>query len=127
MTPALYYIAAFLLVSVGIAHSYLGERYLLIRLFRRTDLPAILGSVEFSKNTLRFAWHLTTVTWFAVAAILILIAQPHVSIRSISLVIAAAFLLHAIVALFGSKGRHLSWIVFLAISVLVLVGQQSIR
>lgn len=25
------------------------------------DLPRLLGGTEFTKNTLRFAWHLTTV------------------------------------------------------------------
>ena len=38
-------LAAALLVLTGIAHSYLGERYLLMRLFRRDNLPEILGSV----------------------------------------------------------------------------------
>lgn len=40
----LLYIAAFLTVAIGIAHSYLGEHYILIRLFRRDNLPKLFDS-----------------------------------------------------------------------------------
>ena len=56
-------IAAALAVLLGVAHSYLGERYILTRLFRRGDLPRLFGGVEFTQQTLRFAWHLTSVAW----------------------------------------------------------------
>ena len=39
--------SAFLTIAVGVAHSYLGERYILIRLFKRTDLPRLRGSEVF--------------------------------------------------------------------------------
>ncbi len=42
------YIAALLLFLVGVAHSYLGERYILIRLFRREDLPKLFGGTQFT-------------------------------------------------------------------------------
>ena len=45
--------AALLILVVGGAHSYLGERYILIRLFRG-PLPKVLGSEEFTRRTLRF-------------------------------------------------------------------------
>jgi hypothetical protein len=38
------------------------------------------------------------------------------------MVIAATFLAHFVVAFFGSRGRHLSWIVFLAIGMLAFLG-----
>jgi len=53
--------AALLIPALGAAHSVLGERYILIRLFRRSDLPKLFGSDTFTRRTLRFAWHLTTV------------------------------------------------------------------
>jgi hypothetical protein len=64
--------AAVLLVAIGAAHSYLGERYILIRLFRlfRRDLPKLFGSDWFTKRTLRFAWHITTVMFWGFAALL---------------------------------------------------------
>jgi hypothetical protein len=47
----------------GLAHSVLGERYVLMRLFRRTDLPKLFRGAELTIRTLRFAWHLTTIAW----------------------------------------------------------------
>ncbi|GAA3930276.1 hypothetical protein [Luteimonas lutimaris] len=67
----LLYLAAVLAVALGAAHSVLGERYILIRLFRRNDLPKLFGSSEFTIRTLRFAWHVTTVAWFGFAALLV--------------------------------------------------------
>jgi len=94
----------------------LGERYILTRLFRRDDLPKLFGSAEFTVRTLRFAWHVTTVAWWGFAAILILLAQPTLNKSTIGLVIGITFLVHFAIALLGSRGKHLSWIVFLAIA-----------
>ena len=56
MTTA-FYVAAALMIAVGVAHSYLGEKYLLARIFRRNpDLPKLFGSSEGTMKTLRFAW-----------------------------------------------------------------------
>ena len=118
--------AAVLAVAVGLAHSWLGERYILMRLFRRQDLPHLFGSDEFTRRTLRFAWHLTTVAWLGAAALLLVLASspPDASARVLSGAIAATFLASAVVALVGSRGRHLSWVVFLIIAGLVWVGSR---
>jgi hypothetical protein len=116
------YVAAFLLFVVGIAHSYLGERYILMRLFRREDLPKIGGSSRFTTRTLRFAWHITSVAWWGFAAVVILLARPPATPRAIGVVIGATFLVHFAVVLAASRGRHLSWPVFLAIGILVIYG-----
>jgi hypothetical protein len=112
---ALLYIAAFLAFAVGVVHSFLGERYILIRLFRRNDLPKLFGSTDFTIRTLRFAWHITTVAWWGFAAILLLLTQPSVSLRSLSFVLAATFLLTGAITLVISRGQHLAWLVFLFI------------
>ncbi len=114
MTAALIF-AAILAFGVGLAHSVLGERYILIRLFRRTDLPRLFGGTEFTLRTLRFAWHLTTVAWWGFGAIFILLAAQTFSIRSVSWVLAATFLLTGATTAIVSRGRHLAWPVFLAI------------
>ena len=116
--------AAVLVVGIGIAHSWLGERYILMRLFRRQNMPHLFGSDDFTKRTLRFAWHITTVAWFGAAALLSILASYPIddSARMLSRVIAATFLVSSIVALLGSRGRHLSWVVFLLIAVLVWMG-----
>lgn len=104
----MYYIGSILLLLIGLAHSYLGERYILVRLFRRGNLPKLFGGEEFTKNTLRFAWHLTTVAWWGFAAILFHLAQSGEGARSVGNIIAVTFLIHFVIAILGSKGRHLS-------------------
>src|SRR4051794_7313469 len=120
-----YFIAAAALTfAIGVAHSWLGERYILMRLFRQQNIPHLFGSAAFTKRTLRFAWHLTTVLGCGVAALLLILASAprDTSARLLSRVIAATFLVSAIVAVVGSRGRHLSWIVFLFIAGLVWLG-----
>lgn len=113
-------LAAFLLVAIGLAHSYLGERYLLVRLLRRVDLPRLLGSVEFTAQVLRFAWHITTLAWWGFAAILLHLARGPLSARVVAALIGLTFVATGLVALVGSRGRHLSWPIFLLIGALAL-------
>lgn len=112
---ALLYVAAFLAFAIGIAHSVLGERYILIRLFRRENLPKLFGGTTFTKQTLRFAWHITTIAFWGFGAIMILLAQPSFSVPGLSMILAITFLSIGLTALIASRGRHLSWIVFLFI------------
>lgn len=116
--------AAVLALAIGLAHSWLGERYILIRLFRRQNIPHLFGSDDFTKRTLRFAWHLTTVGWLGAAALLSIFSSIPLdsSARILSRSIAATFFASSVVALIGSRGRHLSWVVFLIIAVLVWMG-----
>ncbi|MBA2731434.1 MAG: hypothetical protein H0U54_00940 [Acidobacteria bacterium] len=116
--------AAVLAIAIGVAHSWLGERFILTRLFRRQNIPHLFGSDDFTKRTLRFAWHLTTVAWFGAAALLVILASfpTDAAARIISGAIAATFLASAVVALIGSRGRHLSWVIFLMIAGLVWMG-----
>ena len=66
--------AAALIFLTGVAHSYLGERYMLVRLFKRDHLPKLFGGTEFTTGTPRFAWHLTTVAWWGLAYLIVLVA-----------------------------------------------------
>ncbi|NOX67919.1 MAG: hypothetical protein GXP15_01920 [Gammaproteobacteria bacterium] len=109
----LLYIAAFFTFAIGVIHSVLGERYLLSRLFRQTDLPVLFGGTEFTALTLRFAWHLTTIAWWGFAAILVLLAERALSFQALSMVVAITFMVSGAIALLASKGRHYSWLVFL--------------
>lgn len=115
------YIAAFLLVAIGIAHSVLGERYVLRRLERLENLPRLrLGGKDLMVEVLRFAWHLTTIAWLGLAAILLLMAHDALSNASAALVVATLFLVSALVSGIPSRGRHYSWIVFLAVGMIAL-------
>ena len=118
----LYLLAAVLALALGIAHSFLGEKYILIRLFRRDDLPKLFGSTEFTVRTLRFAWHLTSIAWCAAAALLFLLARGPASSATVSGVLAAMFLASGGVTLIASRGRHLAWPVFLIIGFVALYG-----
>ncbi|MDH3298815.1 MAG: hypothetical protein OEM23_00700 [Gemmatimonadota bacterium] len=107
--------AAIVLVATGALHSWLGERYILVRLFRRSDLPRLFGSDVFTKRTLRFAWHLTSIAWWGLAAILLLFAmQPQMEPTNWNTVavIRWTLLASAVLALIASRGRHLSWVAF---------------
>lgn len=117
-----YLVAAALVVAIGFAHSYLGERYILTRLFRRSDLPRIFGSSDFTVRTLRFAWHITTVAWFGLATILVLLAKSAATTGNIAIAIGWTFLASGLIALVASRGRHLSWVVFFAIGCLAIYG-----
>jgi hypothetical protein len=108
-----------------LGHSILGERYILIRLFRRADLPKLFGGTEFTARTLRFAWHLTTIAWWGAAALFCYMARGQLSSASVAAVLAGVFLASAAVTLVASRGRHLAWPVFLTIGVIALYGSQA--
>lgn len=114
--------AALSLIVTAIAHSYLGERYILIRLLRRDDLPVLFGGTEFTMRTLRFAWHLTTVAWLGFAAIIVYLNDYTVASQSLGNIIGVVFLVHSLVAFIGSRGKHLAWITFLITAVCVLLA-----
>jgi len=117
-------VAIVLLVVIGAAHSYLGERYILMRLFRR-PLPPLFGSDVFTRRTLRFAWHITTIAWWGAAATLWALASG--SARDGILAVSATFAVSAAVALIGSRGRHLAWLVFAIIAVAAWLGAPAAR
>lgn len=116
----MFYLGAILLIIIGITHSYLGEQYILIRLFRLSNLPKLFGSTDFTKNTLRFAWHLTTIAWFGFAALLVYLSSGHQDIKIIGNIIGVTFILHSILAFIVSKGKHFSWPIFLVIGLTTL-------
>lgn len=114
------YFAAFLAVAVGVAHSYLGERYILMRLFRRSELPKLFGGTEFTTQTLRFAWHITTIAWLGFGVLLALLANPPLSSDTVSLVIGITFLATSLATFAWSRGRHLAWPIFLIIGAIAV-------
>lgn len=119
----LLYFASLLVFLIGIAHSILGERFILTRLFRKNNLPHLYGSQWFTKQTLRFAWHITTLAWWGFAVLLIHTANHELIERDFVLwVIAIVFGISGIVALIFSKGKHFSWLVFFVIAALTLIS-----
>ena len=116
----LLYFAAFLSVALGIAHSYLGEKYILIRLFRRENLPKIFGDQEFTKRTLRFAWHITTVAWIGFAALLVHAGREDFTIPGTLRIVGVTAIISGLFPLIFTRGRHLAWVVLFAIGAIAL-------
>jgi len=111
------YLGSFLAVIIGLVHSYLGEKYILIRLFQRDNLPQLLGGDWFTKRVLRFAWHLTTVAWAGFAAILFVLANPSQTLdKDLLYIIGGVFFLSGLMSASFTNGKHLSWIIFWSIS-----------
>ena len=115
-------IAALLLVLTGIAHSYLGERYILIRLFKRDNLPQLFGGTDFTTGTLRFAWHLLTIAWWGVAALLFLASAQPLQPGMVLEVFSVVAFFSGLLAFFFTRGRHLSWVVFFTVATLLLIA-----
>ena len=118
-------LAATLVVLVGLAHSYLGEKFILMRLFRQ-PLPRLFGDDWFTRQTLRFAWHITTVAWLGFAALLVLAHRDAVDATSMLWVVGATFGVSALIALIASRGRHLAWLVFGAIAAICLLAGRAV-
>lgn len=116
-------IAASLMFFAGVAHSYLGERYILTRLFQRDGLPKLFGGTAFTTGTLRFAWHLTTVVWWGLAYLTVVAAYGNISRDQFLLVMGVISLVSAAFPLYFTRGKHLSWLVFLLVGVLVLTAR----
>ncbi|MDR7308002.1 hypothetical protein [Rhodoferax saidenbachensis] len=112
-------LASLLIFITGCAHSYLGERYIIMRLLKRDGLPKLFGGTEFTAGTLRFAWHITTVAWWAFALLLALASQNALSSTRVLQVIAGASVVSAALPLLFTRGKHLSWLVFLLVAALV--------
>lgn len=119
-------VATALLLLTGLAHSYLGERYLLMRLFKRQELlPKLLGGSAFTVGTLRFAWHLTTVAWWGMAWLVFAAGQGEVGRDQVLTVVGITALLSSAFPLYFTRGRHLSWPVFILVGVLVLMARDA--
>jgi hypothetical protein len=103
--------AAIILVAIGIAHSVLGEVTVLRPLIaqRTWTIPGVPRMA--ADRLLRFAWHLTTLAWWALAAVLVG--------ASIEVAFAATCLGAAIIILAVLPG-HLAWPAFLAAGLLSL-------
>lgn len=105
-------IAATLAIGISLVHSGLGEKYILRRLFRQ-ELPKIFGNDAFTKQTLRFAWHLTSVAWIGLG--ITLTSTPN---KETVRLIGSIFAISALFPLIATRGKHLAWIIFLTIAVL---------
>ena len=106
-----------LILAMSAAHSYLGEKYILRRLFRQ-PLPPLFGDDSFTKQTLRFVWHLMSVMGVGLAVLLVLLATNQADTTNLLYLMAGLFGVMALFPLIITRTRHLSWVVMLAIALL---------
>jgi len=105
--------AAILCFAIGLIHSCLGEKFILIRLFLGDKVPHLFGSDSFPKRTLRFVWHITTIAWWGFAYLLWQVSLGSESLsQSVLHTVSLVFFLNGLFAFAFTRGRHLSWIVF---------------
>ena len=105
---------------IGGIHSWLGERILLGPLLAEGRRAGLLEKSAFARNVLRFAWHITTIAWWGMGAVLLAFSRmtPDAGMRTGLIILAGTFFLTGVIVLTVSRGRHLAWPVFLAIAAL---------
>jgi hypothetical protein len=106
-------LAGGLLAALSLTHSLLGERAILMPLFRDRSWSLPVAARPAVQSLLRFAWHLTTFAWLGMAATMFGIA-PALAFG----VVALSSGLLVFVMLRG----HLAWPVFLASGLAALHG-----
>ncbi len=105
---------ALIIITIGLVHSILGEKTVIGPLMTRDTAPPYI------KRLMRVGWHITTLFWFAIAAqFLAMHFYPAQSRKSFILIMAVTFGISALIALFASKGKHISWIGFGTLSILL--------
>jgi hypothetical protein len=112
------YVAAFLIVVLGLGHSFLGEREILVPLSRNDHLSAPFGSAEFNTRTPRFvrilrvAWHLLTLAWFAFAVLLLQLAANRLSAANTAQIVGWLVIASGLPPLVLTRSKDWKWLVF---------------
>ena len=110
-------LAALLTVLVGLFHSIVGEIRLVRPLLARSDLPRLGHGPWYARALIRTAWHITTLTWLGVAAMLVVIHRTLFPDHAPLLwIISAVFAVSGLAALILSRARHPAWLAFLPIA-----------
>jgi hypothetical protein len=120
MSNGLLFTAAVLLVVTAFAHSVLGERRLLGPLLARRE--GVLAS-DLARFILRFAWHLTSVTWAVLALILVqLVRDPPPARFWAAAATGVAFTGIGLFDAVSTRGRHVGWPLLAGIGIAALLS-----
>ncbi|WP_417487340.1 hypothetical protein [Maricaulis sp.] len=110
-------IAAALTVLVGLFHSIAGEIRLVRPLLARPDLPSLGHGPWYVRALIRTAWHITTLVWLGIAAMLVVIHRASLADHAPLLwIISAVFAVSGLAALIFSRAKHPAWLAFLPVS-----------
>ena len=114
--------AAFLAAFLATTHSWLGEKWIIQPVLAMENMPALFGSRRGMKKILRFAWHLTSVFFLGMGAVLL-----HYSVvgpdKRVLFIITVTYLISAVMTLVVSRGRHYAWVVFLTVGLLAWLSR----
>jgi hypothetical protein len=120
MSNSLLFTAAALLVITAFAHSVLGERRLIGPLLARRE--GVLAS-DLARFILRFAWHLTSVTWAVLAVILVqLVRDPATARLWAAAGTGVAFTGIGLYDAVATRGRHVGWPLLAGIGIAALLS-----
>lgn len=108
-------IGAVIMTGLAVVHSWLGERRLIGPLLAPEMRAGLLARSRFARRVLRFAWHLTSVAFVALAAPLAVYAFAPVDApaRLALRLIGVGLLTMGVITLASSRGRHLAWPFFM--------------
>ncbi|WP_323762372.1 hypothetical protein [Maricaulis sp.] len=110
-------VAASLTVLVGLFHSIAGEVRLIRPLLAMPDLPTLGHGPWYARALIRTAWHITTLTWWGIAAMLVVIHRaPLPDHAPLLWIISAVFTVSGVAALILSRAKHPAWLAFLPIA-----------
>ena len=125
-----YYIftAAIITALICLVHSVLGELWLIGPLLKSPlnieshfNSPKEFQKESFIKGTIRLAWHITSILGLCLSLLL-----WQASVRGYETIhlylIASTFFVGTLMSLFWTRGKHLSWLAFLASGILILLG-----
>lgn len=118
-------LAALLLFVLALVHSFLGEKLIISRVLALPQ-PELMGSDKNTKKILRYAWHVTSLTWIG-CGVLVLFLSDRLMDASIILmadVMAVVFLGHAIYILVASRAKHAAWFLFALVSLCLFWGSR---
>jgi hypothetical protein len=125
MVTVFFVASAALLILTAIVHSVLGERRLLKPLYQQTS--GILAS-SLARFILRFAWHLTSLSWLVLAIILLSFQFQPAHAMSIALIATGvAFTAAGLFDAYGSRGRHIGWPLLTGIGIAALLAWSCTR
>lgn len=121
--------AAALVFAIGMAHSWLGERRIFRHLRRGGIVPSGGQPVlrDFQTRILWASWHVVTVLAWAMAAVLLWLAQPAARALSggvLELAATTALLVSGALVAWSNRGRHPAWIALLVAAALVAMSQR---
>jgi len=87
----------------------------------------VLASVP-GRFVLRFAWHLTSLSWLVLAVILLLLCfQPEHALEGALVIAGISFVAAGVFDAICSRGRHIGWPLLTAIGVAALLAAATAR